>query len=216
MRAAVLDMQQKRSAPEGLGISLSASARACTDLTARISPSPPSGGGEGGVSEGNARSGPRRRPRRRCSRRISVWRQRRGYRRAACPASPHPRMARRVRNPNAELKTPAGPIDNFMVTPSGLPVLVECKLWRNPEARRQVVGQILDYAKELSRWQSKLSKKFRGQSRKCFTGNQVCGDRADRQLPPGEVSFCHSGPLRCGRCLRPPGSTRSPMILEPP
>lgn len=53
-----------------------------------------------------------------------------------------------------ELNTPAGPIDNLLVTPSGLPVLVECKLWRNPEARREVVGQILDYAKELSRWTS--------------------------------------------------------------
>ncbi len=53
-----------------------------------------------------------------------------------------------------ELSTPAGAIDNFMVTPSGLPVLVECKLWRNPEGRREVVGQILDYAKELSRWSS--------------------------------------------------------------
>ncbi len=53
-----------------------------------------------------------------------------------------------------ELNTPVGPIDNFMVTPSGLPVLVECKLWRNPEARREVVSQILDYAKELSRWSS--------------------------------------------------------------
>jgi hypothetical protein len=53
-----------------------------------------------------------------------------------------------------ELNTSAGPIDNFMVTPSGLPVLVECKLWRNPEGRREVVGQILDYAKELSRWSS--------------------------------------------------------------
>lgn len=51
-----------------------------------------------------------------------------------------------------ELNTLAGSIDNFMVTPSGLPVLVECKLWRNPEGRREVVGQILDYAKELSRW----------------------------------------------------------------
>lgn len=50
-----------------------------------------------------------------------------------------------------ELNTPAGAIDNFLVTPKGLPVLVECKLWRNPEARREVVGQILDYAKELSR-----------------------------------------------------------------
>jgi hypothetical protein len=53
-----------------------------------------------------------------------------------------------------ELNTPAGSIDNFMVTPSGLPVLVECKLWRNPEARREVVSQILDYAKELSCWSS--------------------------------------------------------------
>lgn len=53
-----------------------------------------------------------------------------------------------------ELETTAGPIDNFMVTPSGLPVLVECKLWRNPQGRREVVGQILDYAKELTRWSS--------------------------------------------------------------
>lgn len=53
-----------------------------------------------------------------------------------------------------ELHTTAGDIDNFMVTASGLPVLVECKLWRNPEGRREVIGQILDYAKELSRWSS--------------------------------------------------------------
>ena len=53
-----------------------------------------------------------------------------------------------------ELSTSAGPIDNFLVTPTGMPVLVECKLWRNPQARREVVGQILDYAKELSRWSS--------------------------------------------------------------
>jgi hypothetical protein len=53
-----------------------------------------------------------------------------------------------------ELVTQAGPIDILVVTPSGLPILVECKLWRNPEARREVVGQILDYAKELSRWSS--------------------------------------------------------------
>jgi hypothetical protein len=52
----------------------------------------------------------------------------------------------------ARLVTQAGPIDVLMVTPSGLPILVECKLWRNPKARREVGGQILDYAKELSRW----------------------------------------------------------------
>ncbi len=53
-----------------------------------------------------------------------------------------------------ELQTPAGLIDNLLITPTGLPILVECKLWRNPQGRREVVGQILDYAKELSRWSS--------------------------------------------------------------
>lgn len=53
-----------------------------------------------------------------------------------------------------ELQTPAGSIDNLLITPTGLPILVECKLWRNPQGRREVVGQILDYAKELSRWSS--------------------------------------------------------------
>jgi hypothetical protein len=38
------------------------------------------------------------------------------------------------------------------LTPSGQVVLVETKLWRNPEARREVVGQILDYAKQLTTW----------------------------------------------------------------
>lgn len=53
-----------------------------------------------------------------------------------------------------ELSTPAGFIDNLLVTPAGLPIIVECKLWRNPEGRRTVIGQIIDYAKELTRWTS--------------------------------------------------------------
>lgn len=51
-----------------------------------------------------------------------------------------------------ELSTKAGPADILYVNPDGLLTLVECKLWRNPEARREVVGQTLDYAKELSHW----------------------------------------------------------------
>jgi hypothetical protein len=42
-------------------------------------------------------------------------------------------------------------IDNIFVTSSGEIAIVECKLWRNPEARREVVGQIIDYASMLSR-----------------------------------------------------------------
>lgn len=51
-----------------------------------------------------------------------------------------------------ELRTKAGPADILFINDAGLLTLVECKLWKNPEARREVVGQILDYAKELSRW----------------------------------------------------------------
>lgn len=51
-----------------------------------------------------------------------------------------------------ELATPAGPVDALFVNRAGALVVVECKLWRNPQARREVVGQILDYAKELARW----------------------------------------------------------------
>jgi len=46
----------------------------------------------------------------------------------------------------------AGDIDVIYATPSGRLALLEAKLWRNPEARRKVIGQILDYAKAISRW----------------------------------------------------------------
>ncbi len=51
-----------------------------------------------------------------------------------------------------ELNTPAGAIDVLYATPEGKLIILEAKLWRNPEARRKVIGQILDYAKEISRW----------------------------------------------------------------
>lgn len=52
-----------------------------------------------------------------------------------------------------ELKTPAGYLDNLFVSENGSLTLVECKLWRNPDARREVIGQALDYAKEFAGWQ---------------------------------------------------------------
>ncbi len=51
-----------------------------------------------------------------------------------------------------ELNTTVGPLDILMVSPNGELTIVETKLWRNPEARRKVVAQILDYAKEVSNW----------------------------------------------------------------
>ena len=51
-----------------------------------------------------------------------------------------------------ELYTRAGKVDALYVNPLGRLTLAEFKLWRNPQARREVIGQILDYAKELASW----------------------------------------------------------------
>lgn len=50
-----------------------------------------------------------------------------------------------------ELPLRSGYVDNLLVTPNGDLVVVECKLWRNVEARREVIAQIIDYAKSLQR-----------------------------------------------------------------
>ena len=50
-----------------------------------------------------------------------------------------------------ELTLPdAGNLDILLVGADGLPVPVECKLARNPQSRREVVGQIVDYVSVLT------------------------------------------------------------------
>lgn len=51
-----------------------------------------------------------------------------------------------------ELNVPSGRIDNLYATPAGDLIVGETKLFRNPESRREVVGQIIDYAKDLATW----------------------------------------------------------------
>lgn len=51
-----------------------------------------------------------------------------------------------------EIPCKAGSIDILFSSPEGYLTLVETKLWDNPESRREVVGQIIDYAKDLSTW----------------------------------------------------------------
>lgn len=50
-----------------------------------------------------------------------------------------------------EIAVASGSIDNLYLSTSGYPVIVETKLWRNPEARRQVLAQVLDYIKDVAR-----------------------------------------------------------------
>jgi hypothetical protein len=52
-----------------------------------------------------------------------------------------------------ELRTDAGPIDAVFINTSGRLTFVECKLWKNPQARREVVAQTLDYVSALTRWE---------------------------------------------------------------
>lgn len=68
-----------------------------------------------------------------------------------------------------ELATESGYVDLIYVNESGFITIGECKLWRNPEARRKVVGQILDYAKDLSKWDYQ---KFEIECLKAYKGNK--------------------------------------------
>jgi hypothetical protein len=51
-----------------------------------------------------------------------------------------------------ELPTDVGPIDNVFINSHGRLTLVECKLWKNAEARRKLIAQVIDYASQVSRW----------------------------------------------------------------
>ncbi len=50
-----------------------------------------------------------------------------------------------------EFQTEAGPIDVLLVSSSGRVAVVETKLTSNPELRRKVLAQVLDYLAHLSR-----------------------------------------------------------------
>lgn len=51
-----------------------------------------------------------------------------------------------------EMPTDVGPVDIAYINPQGFLTLVETKLFRNPQSRREVVAQILDYATAISKW----------------------------------------------------------------
>jgi hypothetical protein len=50
-----------------------------------------------------------------------------------------------------EVPVKSGSIDALYITPEGKICIAETKLWRNTEAHRSVVAQIIDYAKDLSK-----------------------------------------------------------------
>jgi hypothetical protein len=87
-----------------------------------------------------------------------------------------------------EVGTSVGPIDALYISPSGGITIVEAKLWRNPEARREVVGQIIDYATALSSWS------YEELDSACVSASgrslwDLVSDRAGDGLPGGEAGF---------------------------
>ena len=100
------------------------------------------------------------------------------------------------------MRTAAGPIDALFVNRHGLLTIVECKLWRNPQARREVVGQILDYAKELARWDYEDLQREVSTARK-QPGNALFRLVADRHPEVEETAFVDrvTRGLRTGRFL---------------
>jgi hypothetical protein len=76
-----------------------------------------------------------------------------------------------------------GYIDNLFISADGYLTIIETKLWRNPEARREVVGQILDYAKELSKWT------FTDLDKSVVAYNQLCNNNGDGLLATVRKSY---------------------------
>jgi len=89
-----------------------------------------------------------------------------------------------------EVPVGRGSIDNLYISTRGYPVIVETKLWRNPEARREVFSQTLEYLKDLVRkdfewfaaqWKS-FSQQLPNQSMDLLSRlNELSGDELDEQ-----------------------------------
>ena len=101
-----------------------------------------------------------------------------------------------------EIATDVGPIDALYVSPSGGITVVEAKLWRNPESRREVVGQIIDYAQNLSTWSYERLDQTCRQAAGSSLWGLVSAQDGDRS-PEAEAAFVDavSRNLREGRFL---------------
>ncbi len=99
-----------------------------------------------------------------------------------------------------EVSTGSGSLDLLYTSPNGYLTLVETKLWRNPEARREVVAQIIDYCNNLTRWDYiRLESVFREYAKRGEADRgDLCayvGDKAEEELD--ETEFADA----VGRCL---------------
>ncbi|MBW2127516.1 MAG: hypothetical protein JRH08_18130 [Deltaproteobacteria bacterium] len=71
-----------------------------------------------------------------------------------------------------EVQVVEGRIDILYLSGSGYPVIVETKLWRNPESKREVVAQILDMAFAFSKWSYDQLDEYTKRFAKAFYGQE--------------------------------------------
>ena len=103
-----------------------------------------------------------------------------------------------------EVPTTAGSIDNLFISHAGYPVLVETKLWRNPEAKREVVAQLIDYATSLSQLDyTALNVSVADYLRKYERITSTLQDWVETRVEPVDVGFQRrvSRNLKLGRFL---------------
>jgi len=102
-----------------------------------------------------------------------------------------------------EMQVPSGFIDNLFLTPDGGIVLVETKLWRNAEARREVVAQVLDYAKDMQGLSYEGLEAAVRRARKAEAGFKLFGLVSPEGDQQEEIAFADavSRNLRLGRML---------------
>jgi len=86
-----------------------------------------------------------------------------------------------------EVVTETGAIDNLFISHRGYLVLVETKLWRNPEAKREVVAQAIDYGSSVSKWNySRLNEVARAYTKSYEDTQLDLLDWVERQYGPVE------------------------------
>lgn len=96
----------------------------------------------------------------------------------------------------------AGRVDVLGITTGGYPIVVETKLWRNPQARREVLAQTIDYIKEVAKFDYAAFEALWNQ-RKGAAPNQSLFDAASAADPElDEAEFidrvgraCHRGDI---------------------
>jgi hypothetical protein len=102
-----------------------------------------------------------------------------------------------------ELRTDAGSIDAVFINKLGRLTILECKLWKNPQARREVVAQTLHYVSALARWsysdlQRQVSAALNRHGNVPF---EVVREREDTGFGEAEFVDAVSRSLREGRFL---------------